>query len=122
MCVFSPFFCGSEIIFWGVMAKQFSIYKGLQKPLIYRGFKGKFIYWGIGSLVLSLVLGGTVGCMTKMYVGGIVSICMAVGCFFFTSQQQKKGLHFKTRHRGVFQFGNDFKKLRNDKKEAQNRV
>lgn len=103
------------------MTRQFSIYRGLQKPLIYRGFKGKFIYWGITSIVLSLVLGSVIGCMTKMSLGGLICVCSTVGGIFFTSQQQKKGLHFKTRHRGVFQFGNDFKKLRNGSKK-KNRI
>ena len=43
------------------MAKQFSIYKGLQKPLIYKGFQGKFIGWGIASLDVGLVQGGVMG-------------------------------------------------------------
>ena len=43
------------------MAKRFPIYKGLQKPLIYKGFQGKFIGWGIGSLVTGVVLGGLIG-------------------------------------------------------------
>jgi hypothetical protein len=104
------------------MAKQFSIYKGLQKPLIYKGFQGKFIGWGIASLVLSLVLGGVIGCLTKMFFGGLICVGGFVGGLMFTSQQQKKGLHFKTRHIGVFQFGNDFKKLRNGNTQKKNRV
>lgn len=104
------------------MAKQFSIYKGLQKPFVFYGFKGKFVYWGGASIVLSLVLGGIIGCITKMYLGLAICACGATGGIFFTSQQQKKGLHFKTRYRGVFQFGNDFKKLRNGKESAKNRI
>ena len=39
------------------MARKFAVYKGLQKPLIFKGFKGKFIYWGIASLLAGLVFG-----------------------------------------------------------------
>lgn len=99
------------------MAKQFPIYRGLQKPLIYRGFQGKFIGWAIASLVLSLVLGGAIGCMTNMSLGGFICIGGFIGGLMFTTHQQKKGLHFKTRHRGVFQFGSNFKKLRNGSKK-----
>ncbi len=99
------------------MAKQFPIYRGLQKPLIYRGFQGKFIGWAIASLVLSLVLGGTIGSMTWKFLGVFIGVGGFVGGLMFTSHQQKKGLYFKTRHRGVFQFGNDFKKLRNGSKK-----
>jgi hypothetical protein len=99
------------------MSKQFNIYRGLQKPLIYKGFQGKFIGWGLASLVLSLVLGGVIGSASNMALGGFVCVGGLVGGLYFTAQQQKKGLHSKTRHRGVFQFGNDFKKLRHGTKK-----
>ncbi|ERM83051.1 hypothetical protein P872_06140 [Rhodonellum psychrophilum GCM71 = DSM 17998] len=94
------------------MAKLFPIYKGLQKPLIYKGFQGKFIGWGIGSLVSGVVLGGTIGSLTSMVFGGFITVSVIVGGLFFTSQQQKKGLHNKTRHEGIFQFAVDLKKAR----------
>ncbi|MGE6221173.1 DUF4133 domain-containing protein [Nubsella zeaxanthinifaciens] len=83
------------------MVPRYSIYKGLQKPLIYRGFKGKFIYWGIGSLVGGLVLGGLIGALTNMYLGGlltIVLICLGLG---YTFLRQKDGLHNKKCYRGI---------------------
>jgi len=40
-----------------LMGGKFAIYKGLQRPLVFRSFKGKFIYWGVGSLMAGLVLG-----------------------------------------------------------------
>lgn len=84
------------------MNRQFPIYKGLQKPLIYKGFQGKFIGWGIASLVLGLVLGGVVGSLTDMAFGALLTVGTIAGGLYFTSRQQKKGLHNKTRHRGVF--------------------
>lgn len=98
------------------MAKQFNIYRGLQKPLIYRGFQGKFIGWGIASLVISLVVGGVIGSLTSMALGGLICVGGFVGGLVFTAQQQKKGLHFKTRHIGIFRFGTDFRKLRHGTK------
>ncbi|SDF94709.1 hypothetical protein SAMN05421827_102214 [Pedobacter terrae] len=83
------------------MVPRYSIYKGLQKPLIYRGFKGKFIYWGIGSLVGGLVIGGLIGALISMYLGGfltILLICSGLGYTFF---RQKDGLHSKKRYKGV---------------------
>lgn len=85
------------------MAKQFPIYKGLQKPLIYRGFQGKFIGWGVSSLVIGVVLGGLIGSLTSMVLGGVITISVIVIGLFITSQQQKKGLHSKTKFVGVFQ-------------------
>jgi hypothetical protein len=34
---------------------SFEVFKGLQKPLVFHSFKGKFIYWGAGFAVMSLV-------------------------------------------------------------------
>lgn len=94
------------------MAKQFPIYKGLQKPLIYRGFQGKFIGWGIASLVIGVVLGGLIGSLTSMILGGVITISVVVLGLFITSQQQKKGLHSKTRYIGIFQISNSLKSIK----------
>lgn len=84
------------------MIRRFSIYKGLQKPLVYRGFKGKFIGWGIGSLAFGLVGGGLTGALTSMYLGGLVTILAIAGGLTYTFHRQKGGLHDKTRNKGVF--------------------
>ncbi|MBE8714837.1 hypothetical protein [Sphingobacterium hungaricum] len=84
------------------MIRRFSIYKGLQKPLVYRGFKGKFIGWGIGSLVAGLVGGGLVGALTSMYLGGFIMIIAIAGGLSYTFHRQKAGLHDKTKAKGVF--------------------
>lgn len=91
------------------MAKQFPIYKGLQKPLTYRGFQGKFIGWGIASLAMGVVLGVLIGSLTSMVLGGMITISVIITGLFITSQQQKKGLHSKTKHQGVFQIATSLK-------------
>tara|TARA_R110002049_G_scaffold223441_3_gene395106 strand:+ start:2965 stop:3276 length:312 start_codon:yes stop_codon:yes gene_type:complete len=101
------------------MAKHFPLYKGLQKPLIYRGFQGKFIAWGIASLVIGVVLGGVIGSLTSMVLGGVITISTIVSGLFFTSQRQKKGLHNKTRHVGVFQLATRLKPINYDKKKKE---
>lgn len=84
------------------MLHQFSIYKGLQKPLVYRGFKGKFIGWGIGSLVLGLISGGLIGALSSMYLGGMITILTISAGLSYTYHRQKAGLHDKTKAKGVF--------------------
>lgn len=82
--------------------KVFNVYKGLQKPLVFKGFKGKFIGWGIGAIVGSLVIGGVVGTMVNGFVGAVVMIvCIIIG-YSVTGLQQKKGLHSKSRARGIY--------------------
>ncbi|KRT17742.1 plasmid transfer protein [Pedobacter ginsenosidimutans] len=81
--------------------RMYPIYKGLQKPLVYRGFKGKFIAYGICSLGLGLVLGGFSGALINMYFGGIITIVSIALGLFYTFTKQKSGLHEKTRSRKI---------------------
>ncbi|RDC54329.1 DUF4133 domain-containing protein [Pedobacter chinensis] len=80
---------------------RYPIYKGLQKPLIYRGFRGKFIAWGIGSLVIGLISGGIISALSNMYLGGLFTILNASAGLFYTFHKQKGGLYSRTLHRGV---------------------
>lgn len=79
------------------MARKFPVYKGLQRPLIFKGFKGKFIYWGIASLLSGLVFGALTMTLINMWLGAIVLIGFIVGGLFFTANKQKGGLHSKNR-------------------------
>ena len=93
------------------MEKQFAVYKGLQKPLIFRGFKGKFIYWGLGSLLAGLVLGALTMSLVNMWLGALVLIGSVVGGLLYIAGKQKKGLHEKTRSSGIYIHQLNFKKL-----------
>lgn len=81
--------------------RTYPVYKGLQKPLVYRGFKGKFIAYGICSLGLGLVLGGLSGALINMYFGGIVTVASIALGLYYTFSKQKSGLHDKTRSRKI---------------------
>ncbi|RZJ92827.1 MAG: DUF4133 domain-containing protein [Chryseobacterium sp.] len=83
------------------MTTGYSIYKGLQKPLVNKGFKGRFIYWGIGSLAGGLILGGLIGAITSMYFGAFLTIALISSGLAYTFFRQKGGLHAKTRHKGI---------------------
>ncbi|WP_183580260.1 plasmid transfer protein [Mucilaginibacter sp. X5P1] len=93
------------------MAKRFAVYKGLQKPLVYRGFKGKFIYWGLGSLLAGLVLGALTVALINMWLGALVLIGSIVGGLFFTASKQKNGLHAKSRSRDIYIHQVNLKKI-----------
>jgi hypothetical protein len=82
--------------------RQFNVYKGLQKPLVYRGFHGKFIYWSIGSLLCGLVLGALTMALLSMLFGVLVMAACIGGGLFYTAGKQKKGLHDKTRSSGHY--------------------
>ena len=93
------------------MARQFQVYKGLQRPLVYRGFKGKFIYWGVGALLAGLVLGALTMALVNMWAGLIVLIAGIAGGLVFIAGKQKKGLHIKSSPAGIFIHQVNFKKL-----------
>jgi hypothetical protein len=93
------------------MAKRFAVYKGLQKPLVFRGFKGKFIYWGLGSLLAGLVLGALTVALINMWLGAIVLTSSIVGGLFFTAGKQKHGLHSKSKMPGVYIHPLNLKKI-----------
>jgi len=82
--------------------KTYPIYKGLQKPLSYKGLKGKFIAWGAAALVSGLLLGGISGALINMYLGSVVAVGSIAGLLFLIVRQQKKGLHSKARDQGIF--------------------
>lgn len=84
------------------MARQFAIYKGLQMPLVFKGFKGKFIYWGLAFLATGLVMGALTIALFNMYVGSTVLCGTIAGGLFFTGQQQRNGLHQKSRSSSIF--------------------
>ena len=84
------------------MARRYAIYKGLQKPLIFKGFKGKFIYWGVGFILLGLVMGAVTMSLVNMWLGAIILIGAIVGGLFYTAGKQKAGLHSKSRTKNIF--------------------
>ena len=93
------------------MARQFQVYKGLQRPLVYRGFKGKYIYWGVASLLAGLVLGALTMALVNMWLGLIVLIAAVAGGLVFIAAKQKQGLHIKSRPTSIFIHQVNFKNL-----------
>ena len=80
----------------------YQIYKGLQSPLVFKGFKGKFIYLGVavilGSFVLAIILINLVD-----YVTGFIAMAvLLILGLLKLAQEQKKGLHNKKRENGIY--------------------
>ncbi|WP_345949007.1 plasmid transfer protein [Mucilaginibacter sp. PAMB04274] len=93
------------------MAKRFAVYKGLERPLVFKGFKGKFIYWGVGCLLLGLVAGSITMALVNMWVGAVVLVGSIVGGLFYTAGRQKGGLHSKSRSPGIYAHRANLKNL-----------
>lgn len=72
---------------------SYPMFKGLQKPLEFMGFQGRYITWAacaVGGAILGFVVG---------LVVLAVSLCSGAALIFF---KQKKGLHTKKEEHGVF--------------------
>ena len=80
----------------------YNVYKGLQKPLIFKAFKGKFIYWGLGILVVSLFVGVVLIVTVSIVVGAIFMVGGMIGGLLFLASKQKKGLHNKDKSKGIY--------------------
>ena len=81
---------------------SYTVYRGLQRPLIFKGFKGKYIYWGLGS-----ILGGLVMSIIIINIGSyFLSLCSFLvvggGGSAYCAVKQRKGLYSRKIHRGIF--------------------
>ncbi len=85
-----------------MIPQQYPVYKGLQRPLVYKGLKGRFIYWGVASIVVSILLGGLLGALAGMLLGCTAMAISATCGIGYTLLRQKKGLYDKTRNKGIF--------------------
>ena len=68
---------------------SYPMFKGLQKPLEFMGFQGRYITWAAYC-----IFGFVVGLVVLA-----VSLCSGAALIFF---KQKKGLHTKKEEHGVF--------------------
>lgn len=97
---------------------SFNVYKGLQKPLIFRGFKGRYIAWGIGSIILGVVSAGIIGVVFNLIAGFFALVTISVGGIFYTSIKQKGGLYDKKRSNGeIYIIPNNIKYTKHVKKK-----
>ena len=94
------------------MARKFAVYKGLQKPLVFKGFQGIFIYWGVGILLGGLVIGAITMALINMWLGALVLAGSITGGLLYLASKQKRGLHSKSRSREILIHPAHLKNLR----------
>ena len=82
--------------------EEFAIYKGLQRPLVFKMFKGKFIYYAAGVLVSGIIIAGLTTAIISSIVGLVVLFAITVPGLLYVINQQKEGLHGKKRERAIF--------------------
>ena len=81
--------------------QEFPVYKGLKKPFVFKGYKGKFIYYTGGGLLLSLII-GAIGTSFNIIFGSLAMILGVVATIFIVNHLQKtKGLFNKSKHNNI---------------------
>lgn len=99
--------------------KNYEMFKGLQMPLTFMSFKGKYIYYGFASLAIGLVVCVLVILIVgNNIIGGLAWIGSTLACFGYTAIQQKKGLYRKKKKTGVFTVKSKYI-FNNERKENQ---
>jgi len=85
-----------------MQTEEYAIYKGLQRPLVFKMFKGKFIYYAAGVLVAGIVIAGLISAIVSSIVGLIVLFMLIVPGLLYVINKQKEGLHNKRKEKTIF--------------------
>ncbi len=75
--------------------RKYNMYKGLQKPIVFKGFVGRYIYWGVGIILGAITMGILCFILFNKIIGFLVmGIIISIG-LSYTSSKQKRGLYSK---------------------------
>ena len=81
---------------------EYPIFRGLQRPLEFMGFQGRYIYWAAATARTAIVGFILAYCLLGFLAGLIVlvvALCTGAALIFL---KQQKGLHSKRNDKGVF--------------------
>jgi hypothetical protein len=90
--------------------KVFNVYKGLQRPLIFKSLKGKFIYWGMGCMLTAFIAAVVLSVLVNPLAAIVGLVVIALGGMLVIHQKQKNGLHSKTKSAGTYIVKPQFKR------------
>jgi uncharacterized membrane protein len=79
-------------------------------------FKGKYIYWAMGSIIAGIVIGGIISATVGSVIGILSMAGIAAPLLLFVIAKQKKGLHTKRTFKGILILSPKFFPLKNEKK------
>jgi hypothetical protein len=69
---------------------NFQVYRGLQKPLVFKSFKGRYIYWGLGSILMALITAMLVSSFLNILAGiTSMTVILATGLGTTAYYQQR---------------------------------
>jgi len=75
----------------------FYLYKGLKKPLVFFGLKGKYIFYAVGVIGVGVV--SSLALSKIGLIGSLLGLGIAAGgVYLIFKRQAKRGLYDKTRN------------------------
>lgn len=80
----------------------YNVYKGLQQPLVFKSFKGRYIYWAMASVLAGFFSAVILTVAVNFLAGFLSMVGVSFSGLLYTNSRQKKGLHAKTRSSGVY--------------------
>jgi len=86
---------------------DYPVFKGLQKPLEFMGFQGRYIYWAAGTVGGAIVGFIIAYCLVGFVVGLIVLVVAISAGAALIFLKQRKGLHTKKSDQGVYIYAHD---------------
>lgn len=86
---------------------DYPVFKGLQKPLEFMGFQGRYIYWAAGTVGGAIVGFIIAYCLVGFVVGlAVLVVAISAGAALIFLKQ-RKGLHTKKSDQGVYIYARD---------------
>jgi len=86
---------------------DYPVFKGLQKPLEFMGFQGRYIYWAAGTVGGAIVGFIIAYCLVGFVVGlAVLVVAISAGAALIFLKQ-RKGLHTKKSDQGVYIYAHD---------------
>ena len=86
---------------------DYPVFKGLQKPLEFMGFQGRYIYWAAGTIGGAIVGFIIAYCLVGFVVGLVVLVVAISAGAVLIFLKQRKGLHTKRSDQGVYIYAHD---------------
>ena len=70
--------------------------------MVFKMFKGKFIYYAAGVLVGGIIIAGLITAIISSIVGLVALFVLTVPGLLYVINKQKEGLYNKRRERAIF--------------------
>jgi hypothetical protein len=77
---------------------SYPVFKGLEKPLVFFGLKDRYIYYALGVIVGTLIIGGIASSILGNIALLIVFVMGGIAVSYIFKVQDKIGLYKKTKN------------------------